>query len=112
MSEELKITKSKEPVSPSSGDEAGKPPSAMPDNSQFLLADFAAVVGGAKAGKSQHAGAPDGGAGGGNMPGSEILLGHQDVGADAAKSRGNSPVRSKGRSTKPGDARDLSTAGS
>jgi hypothetical protein len=36
----------------------------------FEQANFAAVKGGAKAGGSQHAGAPDGGSGGGIMPGS------------------------------------------
>jgi hypothetical protein len=78
------------------GDQVGpQPASVMPDNSQFLQANFAAVVGGATGGSSKHAGAPDGGAGGGSIPGGQPLLGHKDVGADAAMARGNAPQRSK-----------------
>jgi hypothetical protein len=112
MSEELKITKSKEPVSPSSGDEAGTPTAMGKMTSQFLQGDFAAVVGGAKAGSSKHAGAPDGGQGGGNVPTGSVLGGHIDAGSDASKARGNSPQRSAGRKTQAGDIDKLKTAGS
>jgi hypothetical protein len=63
---------------------------------QFLQADFSQVVGGAKAGGSRHAGAPDGGSGGGDMPGSVPLLGHV---FSEKHPKGRNPQRSAGRKT-------------
>jgi hypothetical protein len=84
-----------------------KPPSMMPDNSQFEQADFRAV-GSTPKGDSL---AQRGSRGGPEMPGSTPLAGHKDVGADAAKARGNNPARSAGRRTQPADVDKLKTAG-
>src|SRR5262245_6015897 len=64
---------------------------------QFQQADFARVVGGAKANRSQHPGAPDGGKGGEAMPGGLVLRAHADVSASGFAQKGRSAKRSAGR---------------
>jgi hypothetical protein len=96
-----------------------KIPAGIDPDKQFQAAPFDAVRGNASG--SQHKAAPAH-ANGGNpaMPGSTPLVGHspadpRQVGAhmpgQSVLSGNHNPVRSKGRATKPGDARDLSTAG-
>ena len=74
----------------------GPPTLTMGDmTGQFLQGDFASVKGGPTGG-SQHAGAPDGGSGGGRMPGSVPLQGHKFMDNPA---QGKSPQRGPGKKT-------------
>jgi hypothetical protein len=87
------------------GSVLGRPKTPLPRLAEgdtaigFQEVNISTVVGGPKAGKSLHRGAPDGGRAGGSMPETNALGGHQDISAAAATARGNSPKRSAGKKT-------------
>jgi hypothetical protein len=76
-----------------------KLPAGIDPAAQFQQGNFAAVAGGPKAGRAKHPGAPDGGRGGGSVPGGVPLLGHKNVAASVPAVKGKSPKRGPGVKT-------------
>ena len=76
---------------------------------QFVQVDMSAVKGGPTAG-AKHAGAPDGGVGGANIPAAagRPNQGHVPAGASLISSRGKSPKRGAGHKTVDADLPKLS----